>query len=243
MAKGETRRGLTSTPSSTAASRPCSTRRSSPPRQTMTGSPSGPTRPVPPRRRPGTIAAEAETPPQTLRRKWSPAFAGDEHLHDPRTEPSGGAAAPSPPSGLRGRHGDGGVAAPCPNCHLPDQNKKGTFAPGFSTEGVVLACLVVLVLAVGGLLAWRGASARPVTAAETPVHTRPRITSRDAASRSFILASRAPGPLCERASGFLSHPAIGRATRPAAIPHLWDVDAARRRADALDPERLPPARC
>lgn len=107
----------------------------------------------------------------------------------------------------------------------------------------MLAVLVVLVLAVGGLLAMRGASARPVTAAETPVHTRPRITSRDAAPRSFILASRAPGPLCERASGFLSHPAIGRATRPAAIPHLWDVDAARRRAGAFDPERPPPARC
>jgi hypothetical protein len=113
----------------------------------------------------------------------------------------------------------------------------------FTTEADVLAFLVVLVLAVGGLLFWRAAPARPVRAAEacappvTPFGTRKRgrrrMISRGAGvRRSFFHASRAPGLLCERASPFISRHADGQARRSARII-----------APAPDAVRLSPARC
>jgi len=109
----------------------------------------------------------------------------------------------------------------------------------FSTEGDVLAIIVVLVLAVGGLLLWRAAPARPVDAAGagasrgTRSRVRRRKISRDAAvRRSPIPTSRAPGPLCERAFGFFSRHADGQALR-----------RARTLALAPFPARSSPARC
>ena len=103
----------------------------------------------------------------------------------------------------------------------------------------MLAFLVVLVLAVGGLLLWRAAPARPVRAAETcalrPARQRAvrRKISRDAVvRRSPFYASRAPGPLCERAPGFNLHRADGRALRFARVVMR-----------ALAPARSLPARC
>ena len=103
----------------------------------------------------------------------------------------------------------------------------------------MLAFLVVLVLAVGGLLLWRAAPARPVRAAEagalrgTRLSARRRKISRGAGvRRSFFAASRAPGLLCERASAFLSRHADGRALRCAC-----DLVC------APGPARSTPARC
>jgi len=122
---------------------------------------------------------------------------------------------------------------------LRDENKQRTSAAGFSTEGDVLAFLVVLVLEVGGLLLWRAASARLVYAAEADAPLVARSSarrgkiSRDVAvRRSLIHASRAPGPLCERASVFLSRHAGGQALR-----------FARTLARALSPARFSHARC
>jgi len=98
---------------------------------------------------------------------------------------------------------------------------------------------MVLVLAVGGLLLWQAAPARPVTAVETcaPPVARMRASrrkiSRDAVvRRSKFHASRAPGPLCERALGFISRHARGRVLRPA-----------RGFARPPAPARFAPARC
>jgi hypothetical protein len=114
----------------------------------------------------------------------------------------------------------------------------------------VLAFLVVLVLAVGGLLLRRAAPARRVIAAGAGVsrgarsRARRRKISRDVAvRRSKIHASRAPGPLCERASGFHAHRADGRALRFAATPHLWGVGIKNAVTRALSPARSAPARC
>lgn len=90
----------------------------------------------------------------------------------------------------------------------------------------MFAVFVVLVLALGGLLLWRGAFARPAVATEArapgaerlvaAAPARRRKTSRGAPVRSFkFYASRAPGLLCERAFGFVSRRARGRVLRPA----------------------------
>jgi hypothetical protein len=109
----------------------------------------------------------------------------------------------------------------------------------------VLACLVVLVLAVGGLLLWQGATARPCLAAgagappmapsAAPLGARRRAVRRKISRgagvrRSFLSASRAPGLLCERAFPFHLRHADGRASRCA-------------RAVAPDAARSSPARC
>jgi len=101
----------------------------------------------------------------------------------------------------------------------------------------VLACLVVLVLAVGGLLALRAVSTRPVLAAGTSApRARRRNASRDAVRRSSSHASRAPGPLCERAFGFIPHRADGQAL-------CLFGRRARAFARVLDPARSAPALC
>ena len=102
----------------------------------------------------------------------------------------------------------------------------------------MLAFFMVLVLTVGGWLAWRAAPARPVQAVDTfEPRSRRRKISRDAVvRRSPFYASRAPGPLCERASGLFSHRADGRA--PSLSRRL-----ARIGARALDPARFTPTRC
>jgi hypothetical protein len=112
----------------------------------------------------------------------------------------------------------------------------------------VLACLVVLVLAVGGLLLWRGATARPGGAAEagashgTLMSARRRKTSRDAVRRSQIHASRAPCPvqdglLCERASEFSSRCADRLRLKWRALRLI------RSPVRTPDFARFPPARC
>jgi hypothetical protein len=78
----------------------------------------------------------------------------------------------------------------------------------------MFAVFVVLVLAMGGLLLRRAAFARPTPAAGTATPVRRRQTSRGAPVRSFKFSvSRAPGLLCEQASGFKPHRVIGPALR------------------------------
>jgi len=95
----------------------------------------------------------------------------------------------------------------------------------------VFALFVVLVLAVGGLLLWRAASARPVPAAETRA-VLSEISCDAVVRRSPFFASRAPGLLCERAFVFFSRHANGRA-----------LSCARFFASARDAARSSPALC
>ena len=103
----------------------------------------------------------------------------------------------------------------------------------------MLAFFMVLVLTVGGLLAWRAAPSRPAAAVETCVQGVVRVRavrrkiSRDAVvRRSPFYASRAPGPLCERTSGFHTHRADGQV-----------LGLARIVMRAFASARFSPARC
>lgn len=97
----------------------------------------------------------------------------------------------------------------------------------------MFALFVVLVLTVGGLPLWRAASARPAPAAEACAPVRRWKTSRGARVRSFKFSvPRAPGLLCEQASGFKPHRVIGTALR-----------RARDLARVHDVARFAPARC